>query len=468
MKIENDVIDTNLYYCDLPKGETLSSFKKTESQWLKQQTSESLLTKAFNNQQFIPIGVNDQWALGMVSARSTEHKQSQRSLENYQFAHYWICTLLRCRHKKQYEVLMGRFMKMVDLDQDLKPAANAVLRNEELIAHRNGLPEPGVSEGPSETPKGLDLSSFMIRPDAEHWVGFSHPIDLVDMEVSANHYIAQIVKNPIHKRNINKRVWKPEGHQLKILEDTFPATYMNQDTGRWVVAYYINATTIRVDSGDGNGSEAPVNYYIQSTQHGMLDCSMNSKGLIAVSDGYHAYVGSIISVHKLEKDLKISSITLSDDFLIIGSSLGHIFRISLIGSKVMTNVMIRDSIPIVNAHRVGKKTMTQSCNQVNLLESAVEAGEDLQIPIIQRVLSSCIRGTRIAVLTKGGYIQIFYPAFRGLKIEFAPPPNLQCQSHITMSWYKGGIWISPNGKSLMVLYMDGVVRKIEVLIKSKK
>jgi hypothetical protein len=465
MKIENDIIDVDQYYCDLPKGETLSSFKKTEPLWMKQEIStDTLLTKAFNNQQFIPIGVNEQWALGLVSARSTEHKQSQRYIENYQFAQYWMCTLMRCRHKKQYEVLMGRFMKMVELDQDLKPAANAVLRNEELIAHRNGLPE--VLEPEAQGPKGLDLSSFMTRPEAEHWVGFAHPADLVDMEVSPNHYIAQIVKNPIHKRNINKRVWKAEGEQLKILEDTFPATYMNQDTGRWVVAYYINATTIRVDSG-GDGEDL-VHYYIQSTQHGMLDCSMNSKGLIVVSDGYHAYVGSIISVHKLEKDLKISSVALSDDYLIIGSSFGHVFRISLIGSKVMTHMTLRDSLSIVNAHHVGKKTMTQCCNQVNLLESAVEAGEDLQIPIIQRVLSSCVRGTRMAVLTKGGYIQIFYPAFRGLKIEFAPPPKLQCQSHITMSWYKGGIWINPNGKSLQVLYMDGVVRKIEVLIKAKK
>lgn len=414
---------------------------------------DTLLTVALQNQQFIPIGVNGKFALGMISARATEHKHNQRYMENYQFSQYWICTMMRCRHKKQYEVLMGRFMKMVELDLDLKPAANAVLRNEDLIAHRNGLPEPEVD---SEGPKGLDLSNFMIRPDAEHWVGFTHPTDLVDMEVSPNHYVVQIIKNPIHKRNINKRVWKHEGFQLKVLENSYPATYMNQETGNWVVAYYINDTTICVEG------DTTTRYYIQSTQHGMLDCCMNSAGLVAVSDGYQAYVGSIMSTHRLEKDLKISSVGLSDHHLMLGSSLGHIFRISLIGSKVETHMMLRDHLAIQEIHRMGKKTMTRCINQINLLESAVEAFEDLQVPVSQRVLSSCLRGTRMAVLTKGGFIQIFSTTIRDFKIEFAPPPGIQCQSHFSMSWYKGGIWISPTGISLLILYMDGLVRKIKI------
>jgi len=121
----------------------------------------------------------------------------------------------------------------------------------------------------------------------------------------------------------------------------------------------------------------------------------------------------------------------------------------------------KDNVIVVGLNRVGKKTIVQTVNQLDIIECPVyDTTHVIEIPII-RPMCIATRGTRIVTLSKYGELVIFSTILRGFKITVPAEKEIKCQVAIPIPWYQG-LWVSENGGVISALYPDGLIRRIKI------
>ncbi len=416
-------------HCDFHedvKVEERAQFTENEQGWAMQADLEHdfVTEPPFKSaEQWIPIGVSNQLAMGFGTSLAAGHRQRAKLVEQDQFAKVWIITLLRCHFRGQYDAIHQRFLDVVKKDPSLKMAVEMVFRCEFLNGFKDKLP----TDRKEDAPEGLN-NAIADRSDGvyckDEFVGIGGPDELEPLENP------QKVGLYVSRYQEQTKEWKL-AIKFKCQNDTIPTAHLTPE-GHLYVAYYVSDECVRMIHFDGTQKMVDSWYTPKTGLKGPLICDVD-----VVSDG-HSVFEKNGSKHWFKDGQIVTALKRIDAGLLIGTFSGHVYNT---GSN--TFVKTRDPVAVLNIATSGDKYTMQTVNDVTFDDRFLNTG---------RILCTAVKGTIVINLTKYGVIQM---SFMGANSFYPIPEGITCDVDHILPYYKDGIWIREDAGAFAVMYPDG-------------
>lgn len=421
-------------YSDVP-ADLRSAYGAKEKLWIAQapRTIDYVTPGFLDPGKMMPVGVNETVAVALQHPE-VEARRSQMVLaEQQQFARAWGALLRRCRYQLQFREKIKHMLK--SCDDALKPAAEKVLRDEELSAFRDALP----NDPPDDGLQGLKMDFEKREDSAVKSMIIENKEEGEDKEEGTPFKV-------FFNRYRTSKVWKQTTIGGNSHEGTFPAAAVSN---RYLLlAYYVKKDRVRIQLYEVDTRKCVFDARVRFT--GPLRCSVVDQGWIAVSDGMDAVVWNRedpkqMLVHTVESQIITCVRVLGDGSLYMGTYNGQLYHVN--DSKIISYNKTLDCNAVLSISKV-KGTML-SVNGVVHEQAYFN---------IRRPLTVCTVGTFIISLGKHGMLRIGSTVHSKVDMFFKPPKDLRCNvAHVT-PWYDDGAWF--NGDELVVMYPEGSVRVI--------
>lgn len=474
----SDTVVEQVVYDDIEPPTMIPVVKESELAWIqcKEKSTSRLASRPENTWvNFIPSGINDKNAMGLVYEDCNTHKGIVVQREVQQFAQQWRTTLMRCRHQIQWEEINKRFMTTTQNDEMLKEAARLVFEDKALQAVKQSLPEARTDFEDKET-EGL-RKEYVVRSDPTHVVSrgaFGQEPD----EEGTNTFKVMMIN---HTKKEHKRVWKVFETMTNLQADTYPCGWLSQTGDKRMVAYRVTPELARVVVYNGPNPRVDIeqDIYIRVGGNGLLSCRISpDETKFALCDEFRIYTWSkgdkYFLIHFLqlpslpedasetEKHLPgMGAMCLSaNGELVFGTTMGQVYRVNLQSRTLSSYNKLPDSLAILGVVRVGSKTIVNTIQDIFIVESHISPDEMIQIKT-RRPMCLAAMGTRILSFDKFGHLLIFSTIHREMMTE-VPMDDAKCKIIVPLPWYDGGLYTSPDAKRIGVLYPDGMVKIVGV------
>jgi hypothetical protein len=420
-------------YSDVPP-DLRSAYGAKEKLWIAQapRTIDYVTRGFLDPEKMMPVGVNDTFAVALQHPEVGARRAQMMLAEHQQSVRAWSALLRRCRYQIQFREKIKQMLKSCD-----KPAAEKVLRDEELSAFRDALP----NDPPEDGLQGLKME-FEKRDDSAVKSVVLENKD--DEEEDGEGTPFKIFFN----RYRTSKVWKQTTMTGRSHQGTFPAVALSN---RYLLlAYYVKEEISSVNLYDINTRNRVFHTCARLT--GPLRCSVTDQGWLAVSDGRDAIVWNREEdpvkrrvVHTIENQIITCVRAVGDGSLYMGTYNGQLYH--------------------VNDRRIISYNKTLDCNAVlsiskvkGTMLSVNGIVHDQTYFNIRRPLTVCTVGTFIISLGKHGMIRIGSTVHSKVDMFFKPPKELRCNVEHVTPWYDDGAWF--NGDELVIMYPEGSVRVI--------
>jgi len=450
--LESDIRQVeDVLYADIPP-EIRSKFVEDEKFWTlrrvdKEDKPQSVplekeyVTVAFPSTSMAPVGINSHLAVGISNMAIS--KQHKIAIELEQYHLFWKFQLKRCRFKAQFEEKKKQLM--ANTDQNLKLVVEMILRDEDLIKHRDSLPDVLIDEG------GLN-DDYTEREDSKLETGCTiyqvPPTSPISPEGSGEIYSFYYLRY-----NTLKHGWKCSSHVFA--SPALPGYAICELF--LLYAFYREGGSICVRLCRFDRKVPVGEWEIQtlgdakSLDFPLLQCSVNNSGWMAVSNGttvYQKFFDSpVIYSHKIQNQV-VSSIHLDEyGYLFVGTTNGQIYDIG--PNSIRTYTKDRDLLAILNISTSGgKKVSGQTISSILVQEPQKSFN-------IVRPITSIIRGTLVIFLTKYGSVRMRSLIHDAVGGDFPPLEGMTANIDTVMPWYDRGIYF--DGIKLATLYPNGQV-----------
>lgn len=441
------------FYDDIGSKEGIAKTKKNESHWDRQECArqERLLNAVRNPQNFVPVFVGSKEAVGLSFPNALQYKIMLSRREQMQFIQQWRIALIRCVTQTQWKIVNERYMLRIKKDPIFEVAMKYVLEDRDLLQVQQELPADR-----DEDDRRIRREGDMER-EPVHWI--MDEVPLVPDPRAETLIKGHLITTKHNKLLDDSRQWK-KGQSFSYLDDTFPTATYSEVHGSCVVRQ-VTETVMQItyDSKD---------YWIEdSSGHGLLSCSISPNGqLLAICNEYAVYLLNVkdrkVRRVRLDKQMIITAIHITDTELVYGTVHGHVHRIVLESNRSVKTT-IADKICITQIVRAGSKTVVQTIGSIYLVESDGH-GPDQSVQVnTWRPMCIAVRGSKILVLAKTGALFMFSTVLREVFTEIPPPDGFSVEIDIGVAWYKG-VWIAENSEKLIAVYPDGQIREIRLKV----
>ncbi len=423
-------------YEDIP-APIRHAYSEQEKIWTKK---DAVFTE-YHTSQFpdpfgmIPVGINSEIAVGLSNMSSKKANMAHTELQL--FVASWNATLRRSRFRLQFEELMKRLIQTANVDENLKPGIDFIVRDEKLLAFRDALPEVakdpeivGLSQDLAEREDSVVTTVSVKEPEKPEESGGSDVFVFY-----TNRYNTQ-------------RVWKDA---FTFKSSSLPGYALCEKY--LMYAYYVEPIGPKATLGSTLvcvklyqfPKKVITEWYCRLEN--VLNCAVNDNGVMAVTDGKFIYQKSlenpIIYRYNVENQL-ITSIHMDmSNHLMIGTLNGQIYDVNPF--KIRSYSKMRDCTPVLTIYG-GKKMVATNIGGLLCGEKYFAAS---------RPLTAHISGTLVIFLSKYGVLRIRSLVHEQICVDFAPPKNVQTTMDCITPWYDAGIYF--DAKKLAVLYPNGVV-----------
>ena len=422
----------DVLYSDVPVH-LRSVYCAKEKLWIAQapRTIDYVTQGFLGPERMMPVGVNATVAVALQHPEVEARRAQMAMAEHQQFARAWCALLRRCRYQVQFREKIKQMLK--SCDDALKPAAEKVLRDEELSAFRDALP----NDPPEDGLQGLKMDFEKREDSAVKSVVIENKDEKEEGEEEGTPF--KIFFN----RYRTSKVWK----QTTIGgTGTFPGVALSD---RYLLlAYYVKADRVRVKLYDIDTRKSVFDVRVRFT--GPLRCSVTDEGWMAVSDGMDAVVWNRedpkrMLVHTVENQIITCVRIVGDGSLYIGTYKGQLYHVN--DSRIISYNKTLDCNAVLSISRV--KGAMLSVNGIVHDQTHFN---------VRRPLTVCTVGTFIISLGRHGMLRIGSTVHSKVDMFFKPPKDLRCNvAHVT-PWYDDGVWF--NGDELVAMYPEGSVRVI--------
>lgn len=471
----SDQVVEQVVYDDIHPSTMIPVVKEAELAWIqckKKSTSRIASRPESSWTNFVPVGINGKYAMGLVYEDCNTYKGIIVQREVQQFAQQWRTKLMRCRHQIQWSEIDKRFMKITQHDEELKSAARIIFEDQALQSIRQGLPEAREDFEDKEN-EGL-RKEYVVRSDPSHIISRNsfgeRPEELSD----GTSFKVMMMD---HTKKEHKRTWKVFETMTDLHSESYPCGWLSQTGNRRMVAYRVTPDLARVIVYNGTNPRVDIDQdiYLRVGSNGLLTCRISpDETTFALCDEFRVYTWSkgdeFFHIHFLqlpslpedaseaEKHLPgIGSMTLSENGeLIFGTTMGQVYRVNLVSSTLSSYNKLPDSLAILGVVRVGSKTIVHTIQDIFIVEAHTSPNEIIQINT-RRPMCLIAMGTRIISFDKFGHLLIFSTIHREMMTE-VPMDDAKCKIIVPLPWYGGGLYTSPDAKQIGVLYPDGMVK----------
>lgn len=366
---------------------------------------------------WFPLGIGANLAYGLHTRLAHAHRCRLFEIEQDQLVRHWMYSLLRCKDRQQYKQIQSQFLKLVKEDPSLKPAANTVLEDGELLKFRDKLPEE------SEEPYDMRYESREVGTHERIVIDACSKPTIEEADEVSCVYL-------LRYRN-EKQYWKESRITLKSFKGTVPAAHVTFDN-KLHLAHYLTESVVRYAHYDAD----------QKLMDEWYCANMGGPLLVhqgCVSDGRYVFTHQGTQRHFFANHI-VTAIEWYKEALKIGTLAGLIFSCSSNTVEAVPNRVAVLSI------QQGKAYQTLCTLVVDRL--CLNAGRI----IASRIVND---GEVILTLNKHGVLHV---RCEGKDDYVYNPPNyVSCNIQHTMAHCKDALWVSQDASQVAILYPTGQV-----------
>ena len=440
--LENEVKQMQqVLYPDIPIEER-ARYCELEKLWTsKREFQQEYVTSSFKDE-FLPIGINSYIAVALSNMGDAKKHMIGAELEQYHL--FWKAMLRRCRFKVQFTEKMK--LILANSDPNLKRIAEMIVRDTDLIAFRDSLPEVIVDEGiNSDTAERKDSEVITVAEVA------NLPSGRGSASACASVYSFYYQRYTSQKT----REWKCSKHVFTSVAAPMGAISENY----LVYAFYESETDIVVRLC-GFDQKTPLEEWkivaAAPRSPPLLRCAVNNQGWMAVSIGtavYHKCIGRPLIYRHTIEDQIVSAVHVDvHGFLQMGTTNGQLYDVSPF--KLRSYSKDRDLIAIVSISSSGSGKLCAQSVCGLFVPAPSENFVDKHFNIM-RPLTCLIRGPLVFFLTKYGTLKVRSTIHDGGDIELPILKGMTANIDYLPPWYDRGIYF--DGKTCAVLYPSGAV-----------